>query len=71
MRAQDRAEHRKNPDRQDIRQYKSLSMEELITTIDEGTDCVNCLDVPHEFSNVPEIVRYVVTTIPNSPILSQ
>ena len=40
-----------------IRQYLSASIEDLMDLIDEGTDCVNCLDVPYELSNVPDLVE--------------
>lgn len=57
MRAQDRLEHRNDSDLIDIRQYLSASIEDLMDLIDEGTDCVNCLDVPYELSNVPDLVE--------------
>ena len=57
MRAQDRLEHRNDSDLIDIHQYLSASIEDLMDLIDEGTDCVNCLDVPYELSNVPDLVE--------------
>ena len=56
MRAQDRLEHRNDSDLIDIRQYLSASMDELMSIVDEGTDCVKCLDVPHKLNSVPDLV---------------
>ena len=39
-----------------IRQYLSASMDELMSIVDEGTDCVKCLDVPHKLNSVPDLV---------------
>ena len=39
-----------------IRQYLSASMDKLMSIVDEGTDCVKCLDVPHKLNSVPDLV---------------